>query len=106
MAIPLRYIATGEGSVRRKERKETHMPMWGTVSNCECACSGKREFRATFLIKPEGIKCSNCGRTRSCKPPIMDVVHAECGCTGRGEDTTFVVDSEGTYVCTNCGRTK
>lgn len=80
------------------------MPEWGTISGCECQCSERREFRATFLIKAGGIVCSNCGRKRSCVPPIMDVVHAECQCCGRGEETTFVVDSEGSYICTNCGR--
>lgn len=80
------------------------MPTWGQVSGCECACSGKREFRATFLVKADHIVCSNCGRTRLCKPPIVDVIRAECACCGRGEETTFAVDSEGAYICTNCDR--
>lgn len=80
------------------------MTEWGKVSGCECQCSGRREFRATFFIKTDRIVCSNCGRERQCTPPIVDVIHAECQCCGRGEETTFVVDSKGTYLCTNCGR--
>ena len=82
------------------------MTVWGQVSNCECACSGRREFRATFLVKENKIVCSNCGRSRSCSPPIMDVIYAECSCCGRDEKTSFVVDSSGEYICTNCGRRK
>ena len=82
------------------------MTIWGKVAGCECSCSGRREFRATFFVKPDGIVCSSCGKTRRCVPPIMDVLRAECGCTDAGEQTTFVVDSEGTYTCTNCGRTR